>query len=289
MALPIASRTLYSSALVSVSDVVCSAACGGGRHEERCEAATLAFVRSGTFVRRDRMGRHVADATRVVFFDPAEPYMVDHPVPGGDHCTSLRFEPATLREAVRGGSGGRLFSRSTLAGNAELHLAHFRLLAAAREGDPVLIEEIALRLLQLCTEEEAEPLRGPAARRAAALAADAQVLIASTFSRRVTLEGLAKSLGVSPFRLCRAFRAATSGTLHQHLTRLRLAAALESLPGHRDRLTELALEVGFSSHSHFTHAFRAFYGTSPSALLRRPRAPVHSDGSGRNITVFGRY
>jgi AraC-like DNA-binding protein len=221
----------------------------------------------------------VADATRVVFFDPAEPYMVDHPVPGGDRCTSLRFDPGTLREAVRGGRGGRVFSRATLAGNAELHLAHFRLLAAIGEGDSVLIEEIALRLLQLCTGEEAEPLRGAAARKAAALAADAQVLIASSFSRRVTLEGLARSLGVSPFRLCRAFRAATSGTLHQHLTRLRLAAALEKLPGSRNRLTELALEVGFSSHSHFTHAFRAFYGTSPSALLRgraaaRPAWPL---------------
>src|SRR5690349_1828544 len=176
MALPIASRTLYSSALVSVSDVVCSAGCGGGRHEERCEVATLAFVRSGTFVRRDRMGRHVADATRVVFFDPAEPYMVDHPVPGGDHCTSLRFEPRTLQEAAR---GGRIYERPTLAGTAELHLAHFRLLGAVREGDPVQVEEIALRLLQLCTEDEAEPLRGASARRAAALAAEAQVLIAS--------------------------------------------------------------------------------------------------------------
>ncbi|HEY5677146.1 MAG TPA: helix-turn-helix transcriptional regulator [Myxococcales bacterium] len=267
--LPLASRTLYSSALVTVTDVVCSAGCGGARHEEWCDAATLAFVRSGTFVRRDRMGRHVADATRVVFFDPAEPYMVDHPVPGGDHCTSLRFDPGTLREAVRGAAAGRIFGRSTLAGNAELHLAHFRLLAAARSRDPVLVEEIALRLLQLCTEDEAGPLRGAAARRAAALAADAQVLIAASFSRRVTLEDLSRSLGVSPFRLCRAFRAANAGTLHQHLTQLRLAAALERLPAYRHHLTELALEVGFSSHSHFTHAFREYFGTSPSSLLHR--------------------
>jgi AraC family transcriptional regulator len=267
--LPLASRTLYASALVTVSDVVCSAGCGSARQEERCDVATLAFVRSGTFVRRDRMGRHVADATRVVFFDPAEPYMVDHPVPGGDHCTSLRFEPGTLREAVHDAGGGRIFSRSTLAGDAGLHLAHFRLLAATQGGDAVAIEEMALRLLQLCTEEGEEPLRGVAAKRAAALAADAQVLIASSFSRRVTLEGLARSLGVSPFRLCRAFRAATSGSLHQHLTRLRLAAALQMLPAYRDRLTELALEVGFSSHSHFTHAFREYYGASPSSLLHQ--------------------
>ena len=118
-------------------DVVCTEGCGNGRHEEQCQAASLAFVRSGTFVRRDRMGRHVADATRVVFFDPAEPYMVDHPVPGGDRSTVLLFDEATLREAVRFARGEpeRVFVRATLAGSAAIHLEHRRLLAAAHRRD----------------------------------------------------------------------------------------------------------------------------------------------------------
>ena len=111
-------------------------------------------------------------------------------------------------------------------------------------------------------------MRGTAANRAAALAADAQVLIAGMFTSRVTLEMLADELGVSPFRLCRAFRQATGGTLHQHLTDLRLAAALEKLPEYRERLTDLALDLGFSSHSHFSHAFRSHFGRSPRALLQ---------------------
>lgn len=263
-------HTLYASPLVTVRDVVCTASCGNGRHEEHCAVATLAFVRSGAFVRRDRMGRHVADATRVVFFDPAEPYMVDHPVPGGDRCTALIFEPATLREAVRHARGEpqRIFARSSLAGDAEMHLAHRELLEAARARDSVQVEETALRLLQLCTDGRGAEWRGAAANRAAALAADVQVLIAGLFTERLTLERLAQALEVSPFRLCRAFRQATGGTLHQHLTRLRLAAALEKLPQYRDRLTALALDLGFSSHSHFSHAFRSYFGRAPSAFLR---------------------
>jgi AraC family transcriptional regulator len=261
-------RTLYASPLVTVLDVACSAGCGNGKHEEHCPAATLAFVRSGAFVRRDRMGRHVADATRVVFFDPAEPYMVDHPVPGGDRCTSLVFSPATLREAVRGTKGARLFDKATMAGNAEIHLGHRGLLDAVQADDPVQVEEVALRLLQLCTQKEDRLANGGAAlKRAQALAADAQVLIASRYTERVTLESLAATLDVSPFRLCRAFRQATGGSLHQHLTQLRLAAALQKLPQYKDRLTDLALDLGFSSHSHFTHAFRGFYGRAPSALV----------------------
>lgn len=269
--MPLSSHILYTSPLVTVADVQCSEGCGDGQHEEHCRVASLAFVRSGTFVRRDRMGRHVADATRVVFFDPLEPYMVDHPVPGGDRCTSLMFDAATLREAVRHARGEpeQVFSRATLSGTAAMHLAHRELLAAARDGDAVRVEETALYLLrQSCGGEEGERMRGTAANRAAALAADAQVLIAGMFTSRVTLEMLADELGVSPFRLCRAFRQATGGTLHQHLTDLRLAAALEKLPEYRERLTDLALDLGFSSHSHFSHAFRSHFGRSPRALLQ---------------------
>jgi AraC family transcriptional regulator len=43
--------------------------------------------------------------------------------------------------------------------------------------------------------------------------------------------------------------------------------AIEQIDGCADRLTSLALDLGFSSHSHFTRAFREFYGCPPSALL----------------------
>jgi len=265
-------QNLYSSSLVTVDDVVCTEGCGDGRHEEHCPVASIALVRSGTFVRRDRLGKHVADATRVVFFDPAETYMVDHPLPGGDRCTSLVFAPKVLREAVRHARGEpeSYFDKSTFQGSSELHLLHRELLLAAQLGDGVMVEETALAVLRLCTEGESVPaLKGVAARRAAALSDQAQLLVAENFTERVTLEDIAAELKVSPFRLCRAFRQATGGSLHQHLTRLRLVTALERLPDYRDRLTDLALDLGFSSHSHFTHAFRTYFSMPPRAWLER--------------------
>jgi AraC-like DNA-binding protein len=53
--------------------------------------------------------------------------------------------------------------------------------------------------------------------------------------------------------------------LYRYQLRLRLARALDRLD-RTDDLTALALELGFSSHSHFTAAFRRTYGASPSAL-----------------------
>lgn len=267
----LSSQTLYSSPLVQIGDVLCTEGCGHGRHEESCPAHSLALVRHGTFVRRDRLGRHVADATRAVFFNGGEPYTMDHPLPGGDRCTALVFAETSLREAVRHqhGESERPFSGATQAATPEMQLIHRKLLAAANAGDALAVEENALRVLELCVSGEEKPAqRGPAFNQAAHLAAEAQVLVAGLFMERLTLGRLAAELGASPFRLCRAFRRATGGSLHRHLTDLRLAAALEKLPAYSERLTDLALDLGFSSHSHFTQTFRSRYGCTPSSWLQ---------------------
>jgi AraC family transcriptional regulator len=54
---------------------------------------------------------------------------------------------------------------------------------------------------------------------------------------------------------------------YRHETRLRLARALVVLPS-CDNITELALDLGFCSHSHFSNAFKAVYGVAPSTLRR---------------------
>jgi AraC-like DNA-binding protein len=46
---------------------------------------------------------------------------------------------------------------------------------------------------------------------------------------------------------------------------LRLARALIELP-HANDLTQLALDLGFSSHSHFAASFRRAFGSTPSAF-----------------------
>jgi AraC-like DNA-binding protein len=71
---------------------------------------------------------------------------------------------------------------------------------------------------------------------------------------------------VSPFHLARVFHERAGVPVHRYLTRLRLRAALDRLMGGADDLTALALDLGFSSHSHFTDAFRTEFGRPPSAV-----------------------
>jgi AraC family transcriptional regulator len=54
--------------------------------------------------------------------------------------------------------------------------------------------------------------------------------------------------------------------VHRYLTQLRLRASLDRLADGADDLTALALDLGFSSHSHFADAFRREFGKTPSEV-----------------------
>jgi AraC-like DNA-binding protein len=78
-----------------------------------------------------------------------------------------------------------------------------------------------------------------------------------------TLAALAKQVGTSPFHLAHVFRSVTGISVHRHLVQLRLATALERLAEGEDSLSALALDLGFSTHSHFTAVFRRNVGMTP--------------------------
>jgi AraC family transcriptional regulator len=70
----------------------------------------------------------------------------------------------------------------------------------------------------------------------------------------------------TPWRLCRAFRRFTGQTLTSYRHALRVQVAIERLRDRRTDLTDLALELGYSSHSHFTNVFRRHVGITPSEV-----------------------
>jgi AraC family transcriptional regulator len=76
--------------------------------------------------------------------------------------------------------------------------------------------------------------------------------------------------------LCRIFRRETGVTIHEYRTRLRLRRAVASFRDGDVDLLALALDLGYSSHSHFTSSFRSEFGETPSAI----RARLQSNQSG---------
>jgi AraC family transcriptional regulator len=84
----------------------------------------------------------------------------------------------------------------------------------------------------------------------------------------LSLEVLAKESGYSRVHFVRMFRAATGYTPHNYLLKLRLDRARELLASPALSLTEIALECGFSSHSHLSRVFRQVLGATPSEYRR---------------------
>ena len=108
--------------------------------------------------------------------------------------------------------------------------------------------------------------------RAAALVEAAKREIARHLDRNTTLSEVARAIRCTPWRLCRDFRRITGQTMTSYRHALRVERALERLREDTlSDLTDLALELGYSSHSHFTNVFRRHLGITPSAVRENER------------------
>jgi AraC-like DNA-binding protein len=88
-----------------------------------------------------------------------------------------------------------------------------------------------------------------------------------------SVEELGRRVGCSHFYLSRIFSKETGMTIPQYLRQLRMEKAAELLRSGKFNVTEAALEVGYSSLSHFSHAFHETFGCCPGLY---PVAPNHA-------------
>ena len=95
--------------------------------------------------------------------------------------------------------------------------------------------------------------------------------LAANLDRRITLDEAAGVACLSPFHYQRMFKRAFGETPHEFLTRIRLDRAKELLSNDNLPITEVCLEVGYSSLGTFSSAFASVYGASPSDYRRLVR------------------
>ena len=85
---------------------------------------------------------------------------------------------------------------------------------------------------------------------------------------------LARVVQISPFHFIRQFRAVFGVTPHQFRTAVRIDRAKELLSRGEMSVTEVCMELGFSSVGSFSDLFARRVGTPPSSYRRRTRALV---------------
>jgi AraC family transcriptional regulator len=266
----IVAETLYRSRTVTVRDTCCQGTCRHASPEESTTSTQLVFPYRGVYIRHVGQEQAVAEANQVLFFNAWQGYRVSHPVSGGDASLSLVMDEAQLHElaprALLGDEPGVIFrpTRLRIDARTQALIALLRHRLRRQIAEPLDTESLALTLVQRAIGLRTAHQAGATAGRQR-LVDRAKLALAGDLARRWTLAEIAAEVRVSPVYLTQLFQQVEGVPLYRYQLRLRLARALELLPEYDD-LSALALELGFSSHSHFSAAFRQMYGQSPSGF-----------------------
>lgn len=90
-------------------------------------------------------------------------------------------------------------------------------------------------------------------------------------NEEVSIESLAKMAALSPFYYQKLFRRLVKKPVAEYVKLRRMAKATEELLDTNKRILDVALDLGFSSHEHFTRAFQDTFGITPSEFRKAPR------------------
>jgi len=265
-------EVLLSTKALTIRDVTCSGECRRKSDEECTATAHLVFPYRGVYVRHLEHDDAVAEANQVLFFNSAETYRVSHPVEGGDASLDLAIsEPVLCELAPKGqvrSDGAVAFRRQRLRidPRAQVLVALLRHGLSRKIAGTLEAETLALTLVRRALGVRTSHAAGASLGRRK-LVDRAKLVLSADLSRRWTLSEIATEVGVSPVYLTQVFQQVEAMPLYRYQLRLRLARALDLLGQYHD-LTALGLDLGFSSHSHFSAAFRQAYGRTPAEFQR---------------------
>jgi AraC-like DNA-binding protein len=243
------------------------------------EGHIIVFPRSAVWIRHAGSRAFVADPGIVTIYNKGQEYSRSPLSPDGDRSDWFGVTPdialaiAEQLDPRAAHHPERPYQLEWSISDADLYLRQRVLFRRMERGqlEPLEGEEAVLGLVsEVMRRGSGVVLPLPGGRRATEahldLAQRARAELARSPAAPTDLSTLARALGVSPYHLCRVFRATHGTTLHEYRIDLRLRLALERLADRRTDLSRLAFELGFSSHSHFTHAFRTRMGKPPSRL-----------------------
>jgi AraC-like DNA-binding protein len=235
---------------------------------------------SGVFSKHDAPGRYlIGTPSHAVLFTAGVPYRIGFPGAIGDRALVLRFGEALAHDLLEpNASRERRASHGLLRPHAMVlrNLLWTRLQRA--EVDALETEVLGLQLLSMAVgsmRAGSLPSRGSTLARRKRAVERVKEAVAVSPAEAWNIAKLAEIANLSPFHLCRVFRHMVGSSISHYVLHERLALTLDVvLDGNAD-FTAIALDAGFSSHSHFSACFRQFFGCTPTALRRaRPAKQV---------------
>jgi AraC family transcriptional regulator len=241
--------------------------------------ALFVFPRESVWIEHAGRDPFVADANTVTYYNKGQRYQRRRLSVRGDQCEWFAVAPAAIAETLsafepaaidrpnqpfpfrRGPSDPDSYFRQRMV---------FEHVSSEATADRLFVEEAVMSILGDVTRlayAHVEVPKPPGRHRVDIDTIEAaRDVIARRFKENLSLTEIAHAVDASVFHLARTFRSRTGFSLHSYRNQLRLRAALEQLNDPSVDLTDIALDLGFSSHSHFTETFRRNFGKTPSAV-----------------------
>lgn len=242
--------------------------------------ALFVFPREGVWIRHDGGEPFVADANTVTYYNQGQCYTRRKLSVRGDQCEWFAVAPDAIAETLSAHEPEAIdrvdqpFRFTHGPSDPESYLRQrlvFQHVSAERNADRLFVEEAVLSILGDVTKlayarQGVRQAARARQRRDVDLVEAARDVIARNFKDNLSLSDIASEVNASVFHLARIFKARTGFSLHAYRNQLRLREALERLAEPGVDLIDIALDLGFSSHSHFTETFRRSFGKTPSVV-----------------------
>lgn len=118
-----------------------------------------------------------------------------------------------------------------------------------------------IEILLICRENKQNETRGHEL--VNSLVSQIISYINSNISSELTIDGIAGKMFISKYYLCRAFKKALGLSVMKYILNQRLSLAKVQLINSNKKISDIAMETGFSGFSYFCRVFKEVEGVSP--------------------------
>jgi AraC family transcriptional regulator len=270
---------VFESGLVRVGAFRCDASHPSFHDSGPARNCCFVFPRTAVEIQHEHERAFVTNPNVVTFYNRGQTYRRNPVSRDGDRCDWFGVDNDVVLDIVRTFDPKQEFRpespfRLTRGWtNASTYLAQrqlFERLASNAVTDSLLVEETVLGLLEQVVRSayrKPELLNFHIAKlRQREIVHHVEFVLSERWADSLSLSDVASEVGVSVYHLCRIFRRSTGMTLHQYRQKLRVRWSLEEVTASNRPLVDIALDTGFSSHSHFTNSFHREFGYTPSQL-----------------------
>ncbi len=260
----------------------CNGRATGSLGEEATSRNEIAFPLSGAYVRRCSHSVDVADPTTALFFQKDMPYEIDHPICGGDATLVVQDLQSDFNEKPDDETKGGSNEHRPFIGSHHLTSGEWRTVIGLHDAihqpdQPSRLffdETLILLTHQLCSSRDkcaSGTFRFGQNHQRHDVIRRALLYINQHYCDQFSIDDIARSVGSSPFHLCRLFKQQTGLTLHGYQLRRRIRESINILRYTHVPVADIALDMGFSSQSHFGATFLKAVGETPGQFRNQFR------------------